>query len=366
MIKVVNRLDVKEAGLRSDRIGLRSVMRTIGVGSILVLAVILAMIVAPVCEHLEVAKADTVDSPVLTFVSTNATASVSLSVRDASGTFATSASNQKAAFSISTNNPIGYTVSIAATGSSTSLVNTDDSSKTLATLPGNTNSGITSATFDTAAYNNMWGYSPSSYRLNDNNIDNTDVDTALYFPAPTSSSARILAKTNIANSSDGVSNPDNYTIGLGLRADYSSQSGIYTNGTFLIRYVANMIEYLITFEDDVNDYVNHLPTALSGYTNSATVEIVNDSTPVRAGFDFSKWCLGSTSDNATACTGIEYEVGDFLSLDLDAVNHYVLNAVWIENDSGIVPPVNPSEPLVVNETDDVMDDGDSKKADDES
>ena len=141
-------------------IRLYSAMRTIGTTATLALAVVAVMLVAPVSGGSELveAAAGTANPSILTYTATNSVASVSLIVASPSGTFATSTEEQKAAFSIATNNATGYTLSAKMTGSAgLELYNVNDSNVSIANLPSAASSGITAAEFDTATYNNMWG-----------------------------------------------------------------------------------------------------------------------------------------------------------------------------------------------------------------
>jgi uncharacterized repeat protein (TIGR02543 family) len=283
------------------------------------------MLVAPVSGGSELveAAAGTANPSILTYTATNSVASVSLVVASPGGTFATSTEEQKAAFSIVTNNATGYTLSAKMTGSAGfDLYNMNDSNVSIANLPSSVSSGITASEFDTATYNNMWGYLPSMIRSGNINLDNNK-----YFPA--SVAAKTLAVTGGASG-----DADEYTIGLGIRADYTKSSSVYASYAFRIEVVANPIAYTIGFADDTGDSsVASLPSSLSSTTSNTSVTLTNNKTPTRTGYTFAgKWCLGSTRHDGVDCDGTEYNVGGSFGIDQTITpNTATLYAMWTKN-----------------------------------
>ena len=307
------------------RIGLRNIVRIVRITSVLSFVALCGATVLPIYHETNNAEAaaGTATAPTLTFASTNAIASVSLSVNDVDGTFATSTEAQKAAFSIATNNYSGYTLSLTASGDTTTL--NDNSSHTISSIEYDVSA--TDFASDTNL-NNKWGFIPSHY----SSAANTD---DYYFPASTSSYSDTLMVTSTANSSNGIDNADNYTIGIGLRADYNTPSGTYTNSTFLIQYVVNPVEYAITYSSDDISGVSGLPASQGGsvHNDTAAESITLSSTiPTRTGYTFAGWCLGVLSDNGTTCTGTTFAAGGEFGIDKTADNTGVtLKALWTIN-----------------------------------
>ena len=276
------------------------------------------------------ATAGTPTASTLTFTSTNPVASVSLAMGSPTGTFATSSSSEKAAFSISTNNYTGYILTMTSTGSNTTL--TDGSSHNISTISSSTTAAVFSA--DSAAgqaLNNRWGYIPSYY--------NSAANTTTYYPAPTSMNAATLRTTSSANSANGVDNADDYTIGLGFRADYNSPSGTYANDTFILEFVANTITYTITYNKNTDDTVTNMPYSSNNNQQSsdtsATTITLSDLVPVRTGYSFLGWCLGTvtTANGYDTCDGTIYNPdGDGTNLnfgiDQTIANNPTLYAMW--------------------------------------
>ena len=269
------------------------------------------------------ATAGTPTASTLTFTSTNPVASVSLAMGSPTGTFATSSASEKAAFSISTNNYTGYTLTMTSTGANTTL--TDDNNHNISTISSSTTEAIFSSS-DAAgqALNNRWGYIPSYY--------NSAANTTTYYPAPTSVNAATLRTTSSANSTNGIDNADNYTIGLGFRADYNSPSGTYANDTFILEFVANPVAYSITFDDNTGDStVQDLPNAISGSTTQTRI-LLPSSSPTRAGYTFYNWCLGTVSNNGLTCAGTEYASNTYIGIDQTINNSSIeLYATWTKN-----------------------------------
>jgi len=286
------------------------------------------------------ATTGTATASTLTFTSTRSEASVSLTVNSADGTFATSTNEQKASFSISTNNYTGYTLTLKSTGSVTNndLSNNDIKINTLSE-----STTATAFAADTAAgkaLNNKWGIIPSYY--------DSVANTTNYYPAPDKNSSIPIRVTSGPNSANGVGNADSYTIGLGLRADYTNPSGTYTNSVFVLEYVANEIAYAITYSDDGISGVTGLPANVSGnassimsldgtsgstYTHKTGLDSIDlaSATPSRNYYTFAGWCYGTLENNGTSCTGTPgtvYAAGANFGIDKTTSNTVTLKAMW--------------------------------------
>ena len=281
-------------------------LRVLSFLSVVSLVLICTLTIAPIYKSTEYVEATTGTSTAssLDFVSTNPVASVSMSVSSPTGTFATSSNNEKAAFSISTNNYTGYTITLKSISTNTNLVNDNgNSTYNISSIPNSTSKDIFSSNGDSGqALNNRWGYIPNYYNATDNNVENTNT----YYPSPTSSVAAILNTTTAANGSVTHSAiTDDYTIGLGMRADFNSPSGTYTNETLVVEYVANPISYSISFTDDSGDNtVSNLPGTIAGSASETEVALPT-TIPTRTGHTFISWCLGTITitDGISTCEG---------------------------------------------------------------
>lgn len=311
-------------------------LRNIAYASSVMLLVLIVSTIIPIYYKPVTAEATvgTATESTLTFTSTRSAASVTLAVSSADGTFATSTNEQKASFSISTNNYTGYTLTLKSGGNVTAL---DNSGTTISTIGATTDyDTFTANTAAGKALNNKWGIIPNYY--------NSAVNTENYYPAPTSTNAITLRTTSSAN----IDNADDYTIGLGLRADYTNPSGIYENNAFILEYVANPVGYNITYSADGISGVSNLPGVQAGNashtetsstsgdvattTTGATSVTLSSTVPTRTGYTFSGWCLGTLSNNGTTCTGTTYASGASFGIDKTANNASItLKATWTIN-----------------------------------
>ena len=273
-------------------------------------------------DNLAEATAGTAQDSIITLSATKPTASVSLNVTSTSGSTATSSTTQgndeRATFTIATNNAKGYKLSIKSS-SGTTLTNGTDTLDAIGT------SGITLDTFST----NTWGYLPSYY--------NSTVNSTLYYPITTSDVT--LRETNTATSSDGISNPDTYTIALGLKADYTKSAGTYTNNNIILTAIANPTPYTITYDKgDTTDTVDNIPPAESGSASTTSITL-SSTVPTRTDYNFTGWCLGkvTTTNNVDSCTndttlGITaktFQPGASFGIDRTlASNTATLHAMW--------------------------------------
>ena len=276
-------------------------------------------------DNLAEATAGTAQDSTITLSATKPTASVSLNVTSTSGSTATSKTgatqgeaDERATFTVATNNAKGYKLSIKSS-SGTTLTNGTDTLDAIGT------SGITLDTFST----NTWGYLPSYY--------NNTANSTLYYPITTSDVT--LRETNTATSTDGTSNPDTYTIALGLKADYTKSAGTYTNDNIVLTAIANPTPYTITYDKgNTTDTVDNIPSTESGSASTTSITL-SSTVPTRTGYDFTGWCMGkvTTTNNVDSCTndttlGITaktFQPGAVFGIDRTIANNTTtLHAMW--------------------------------------
>ena len=261
-------------------------------------------------EQTTEAVTGTVQSSSLTLNVSKSAASVELDVNSMAGTFASSNPNNSAIFTVTTNNFSGYTLSISGN---------DDEGKLYDQTKQNFLSSLSSATTETdfsainkTDLNGKWGYKPSKFNSNVNED---------YLPAPTTE-ASTIDTTATANAT-----ANNYSISLGIRADYTTLADTYTN-TFTIIAVPNPIAYVITYDANTTDTVSNMPAAQNS-TTSATSITLSDKTPTRENYDFKGWCtVAPTTSNPDTCAGTAFQPGDTYGIDQTSENVTTLYAMW--------------------------------------
>ena len=145
---------------------------------------------------------------------------------------------------IGTNNPTGYKLYL--TSDSTNLINTEDSSKTIETLPSSTPAtGYDQASFPA----NYWGYRKSNGSSSSGN----------YLP---------FSSDLLVSSATGPSNEITTSIGLASKIDYLKESGTYTLD-FKLNAVPTITQY---YMQDLSD-----PTLASSVCVAEHPTIVFDS-----------------------------------------------------------------------------------------
>ena len=267
-------------------------------------------------EQTTEAVTGTVQSSSLTLNVSSSAASVELDVNSTEGTFASSTTDNSANFSVTTNNFSGYTLSISGSDNDGKLY---DTTKKYFLEP--LTSAVSEVDFSsTSSLNGKWGYKPSKFNsaLNDN-----------YLPAPTTE-ASTLDKTSVANTT-----ANDYSISLGLRADYTTTADTYSN-SFIITAVPNPIAYVITYDANTTDTVSNMPAAQNS-TTSATSITLADKTPVRENYDFKGWCtVAPTTTNPDTCTGTTFQPRDTYGIDQTVENITTLYAIWKEQIAGYI------------------------------
>lgn len=260
----------------------------------------------------------TVQSSSLTLNVSKSAASVELDVNSNTGTFASSTTDNSANFSVTTNNFSGYTLTISGNDDEGKLY--DSTKQNFLTSLANATSETDFSSTSNTNLNGQWGYKPSKF----NSIANNN-----YLPAPTTT-ASTLDTTSVANPT-----ANNYSISLGLRADYTTTADTYSN-SFIITAVPNPIAYVITYDANTTDTVSNMPASQNS-TTSATEITLSDKTPAREGYDFKGWCTTApTTANPDTCTGTTFQPGDTYGIDQTSENITVLYAIWEEQIAGYI------------------------------
>ncbi len=261
----------------------------------------------------------------LTLTASNTSANVTITPNSANGTFAMSSTNNEAKFSVTTNNYTGYELRIKADDDNGNLVNIDNgNTHTISSIP----SSITKSSFDTTTYNNKWGYKPSKYLGPNSTIVTNTGDSALFLPSPTTTGT-VLDHTTTPNTT-----ANNYTIALGIRADYNTYAGTYSK-TFTLVATANPTTYTINYNKNTTDSVSNMPaTSTAGSTTATSITLPNI-VPTRAHYSFLGWCstTTTTSNGIDSCSGTVYNpngAGTNLTYGIDqtTANTTTLYAMW--------------------------------------
>lgn len=299
------------------------------------------------------------------------------------GTFMSTADTENHAnIRVVTNNITGYTLGIKASGSNSGttgsdiyrdLISTDDrcvdtptSSKcAISSLSAAVSKEDYSDSSESGAeLNNTWGYMPSKY----NSVDNTS-----YLPAPTSTGDILDATTSPNEPQPSFPEdttdiydlqPNEYTIDLGSRVDYTTYAGSYSN-TFIVTAVGNPVPYSVTYDENSPGHIKQgvsidgIPSAQIGtITGGDTIavilstkvpEITGSAGSIKLIGDhvFNGWCTEPTitpdtitySDGSTAVNNMGYQIcpesatvyqpGDTYGIDqTHDMNTEVLYAVW--------------------------------------
>ncbi|MDO4508109.1 MAG: InlB B-repeat-containing protein, partial [Candidatus Saccharibacteria bacterium] len=270
-------------------------------------------------ESAEVEAADERASSSLSMSFSSAVASVDFSVNNSnvatgnsSSVFASSdTSGTKVRFNVTTNNYTGYTLSVTKSGSTGDLVgatrnNETGTYNTLKSIGELTTGCISEANFNDN-FIGYWGWKPSKL----NSQSNTG-----YCVAP-SADGVVIDKTAAANST-----ANSYTIGLGVRADYSVPTDVYSS-TFNIVATANIVTYSITYNSNTTETVTGLPSRQTGNVLDGSSYVrLSSQTPVRTGYIFEGW---NTAANGL---GTSYASGAQLPISQTTSNIVTLYAQW--------------------------------------
>jgi len=306
----------------------RKVVRVGAFFSCAFLFVLLTLMVSPVSYKKDSASAATnvakQSSTTLTLSSTNNQATVDLDINNPNGVFAKSDEEGTAEFGVITNNAAGYILSIAASDDNGKLTNGDyNVPVSIASLE----QAVTESVFDTSANNNRWGFKPNKYvDANDEVVDNTG-ENAKYLPSPTTT-ATVLDKTDTSNTES-----NDYSIELGVRANYSTPAGTYTN-TFNLVATGNPTPYVIDYDKNTEDTVTNMPLSTAAAASEEYVTI-SSNIPARSNYQFIGWCTVVPEENeggADSCEGEDANIvlaGGKIGIDRTSeTNVTTLYALW--------------------------------------
>ena len=219
----------------------------------------------------------------------------------ADGTFAKS---KPGSISVTSDVYAGYTLTVKGKADNNALTSGENN------LPSITETaGIDESTFNSAAYNNKWGYKPSKKDSTEN---------SKFFPGP-KLAGDILDKTN---PSSKQSTTTNYTVELGVRVGNNQPAGIYT-GTFVFTAAANDLMYSITYDGNGNGTTGTPSKQTGSAAEGAEVTIGN--APTRDKYVFLGWCSQQTKDET--CAGEIYQPNGAYKLINDK-NELNLHAMW--------------------------------------
>ena len=182
--------------------------------------------------------------------------------------------NTSASFSVATDNYTGYNLTFS-TGNegdfATKLTNTvvKNGETSIYTI-NSIGMALDRNAFNSEKYNNMWGIKPSKY--------NSEVNTS-YLP--------ILDNMTLDNvQSKGI---NDYTIAVGVRADYENPAGKYTN-TLVLTAVANPTSY-------------EVPVAIAGDTGVSSVAFTPVGSETGAGI-----VISGEDEKVELLYGVTYEM----------------------------------------------------------
>ena len=234
--------------------------------------------------------------------------------------FSLSDAASTAAFDVTTDNFTGYSIKITAADNDRTLVNTANSAQVINSISEPTAQSDFVATDQTLI--NHWGIKPNKYYNNGSTITNTET----IFPAPNEAGLE-LDVTSTANAS--VANT--YSVAVGAMLDSSVPSGTYTRETTIV-VIPNPIYYVLNYNKNTGDNVTNLPESDSSSTTSNKITI-SSTTPERASYVFSGWCLGTTTttDGVDSCDGTVFQPGDEFGIDQTVENTSTLYAMWQVN-----------------------------------
>ena len=305
-------------------------IRILGVTTSIALSLLAFLTIFPIMDKANSAEATFVPSTTtLTMTTGQTSANLDIAPISANGTFATTTSTDFASFDIVTNNYTGYTLKLLGNDATGELTNASygDTIDSVSTITSETDFSTNST------YTNQWGIKPSKYVNSGTVIDNTTANN--YLPAPidtgvSATTTEILMDTTTAANTTA----NNYTIGLGVRVDYTKPTGTYTN-TYTLVAIGNPTSFTITYnKGNISDTVTDMPSGLTTGNTDETYVALSSTIPKRTGYTFAGWCngtlSGTTANPGTTCTGELITDGKF-DLNQTTSNTVPLYATWTAN-----------------------------------
>ncbi len=208
------------------------------------------------------------------------------------------------AINVSTNNYTGYNLSLTTSGTSTDLVNVNNSGAVIPTisLPGG-REYLLSSEFSV-------GYGLS--------INNTN-----YYPVPTPGGNPFqIGSSNSAGSTQ-------HTLTFGIQTDDSVAAGTYQN-TFVITAVVNNPQYSITYDQNITGTVTGMPSNQTVTMSSTGTATLASDTPTISNYTFLGWDTNSAATTPAYPTGVT----NTITLDPTSSNAIQLYAIWQSSGGG--------------------------------
>lgn len=204
---------------------------------------------------------------------------------------------------VSTDNYTGYNLSLTTSGTSTDLVNINNSGNVIPTI-----------TLPEGREYLLSSEFSVGYGFSTNNTN--------YYPVPVPGGAAFQIG---ASSTAGTSQ---HTLTFGVKIDDGVASGTYQN-TFVITAVVNNPQYSITYDQNITGTVANMPSNQQVTMSSTGVVTLPNNVPTTTGATFLGWDTNSTATTPTYPTGTT----NTITLDATTSNAISLFAIW-QVDSG--------------------------------
>jgi len=286
-------------------------IRTIGTVASVLLSVFVFLSAFPIAEPYDASAAIIPSATTLEITSTSNTLALDLDVNNTSGSYSEHCLGCSAgvAFSVATDNITGYTLTLDTIDHSGRLINNR--------IPTASISSITST------YSQAYNFPVGTWGIQVRN----GTTLGNFQPAPAANPVTIDT-TDSPNSE-----AKNYQIGIGVKANYNTPAGTYSN-TLVLQATGRPVLYEINYLDNTDDEnVDNLPVQeASGVTPVASFTL-SDEVPTRSGYEFVGWCDGEVDHtaNPTSCDGTTYNPGDtytFSGISSESTNIANLYAMW--------------------------------------
>ena len=138
-----------------------------------------------------------------------------------------------------------------------------------------------------------------------------------------------MEQTSSANST-----PKQYTVGMGLKADYNTPAGTYTSSAIVAEYVARPISYSISYNKggiSGTPTSGTIPATQSDVVSGTSVTLSSTTPSGIVGYTFKGWCNTNTTSNGTLCNGTTtptFTAGGNYGIDQTTSNTVTLYALW--------------------------------------